>query len=163
VHGDTATYTFNILNPQYVTGYIWNFGDGSPTEVGPVVQHRYANNGIYVVTVILEGECSDSTGNSRTVDVYDATGGTGIDPIKDSKELILYPNPARDVVIIENKKNFNMKHVTLYNVVGQMISTSVADSKDKHKLNTSGLASGVYTIRIETDKGFVIRKFEIMK
>lgn len=163
VHGDTATYTFNILNPQYVTGYIWNFGDGSPTEVGPVVQHRYANNGIYTVTVVLEGECSDSAGVSRTVDVYDATGGTGIDQIKDSKELILYPNPARDVVIIENKKNFNMKQVTLYNVVGQMISTAVADSKGKHKLNTSGLASGVYTIRIETDKGFVIRKFEIMK
>jgi hypothetical protein len=163
VHGDTATYTFNILNPQYVTGYIWNFGDGSPTAVGPVVQHRYANNGIYTVTVILEGECSDSTGNSRTVDVYDAQGCTCINQIKDSKELILYPNPARDVVIIENKKNFNMKQVTLYNVVGQMISTAKADSQDKHKLNTSGLASGVYTIRIETDKGFVIRKFEIMK
>lgn len=163
VHGDTATYTFNILNPQYVTGYIWNFGDGSPTAVGPMVQHRYANNGIYTVTVILEGECSDSTGNSRTVDVYDATGGTGIDQIEDSKELILYPNPARDVVIIENKKNFNMKQVTVYNVVGQMISTDKADSQDKHKLNTSGLASGIYTIRIETDKGFVIRKFEIMK
>jgi hypothetical protein len=163
VHGDTATYTFNILNPQYVTGYIWNFGDGSPTEVGPVVQHRYANNGIYTVTVILEGECSDSLGSSRTVDVYDATGGTGIDQIEDSKELILYPNPARDVVIIENKKNFNMKHITLYNVVGQMISTDKADSQNKHKLNTSGLASGIYTIRIETDKGFVIRKFEIMK
>jgi hypothetical protein len=163
VHGDTATYTFNILNPQYVTGYIWNFGDGSPTAVGPVVQHRYANNGIYTVTVILEGECSDSTGNSRTVDVYDATGGTGIIPVEDSKELILYPNPARDVVIIENKKNFRMKQVTLYNVVGQMISTDKADSQDKHKLNTSGLASGIYTIRIETDKGSVIRKFEIMK
>ncbi|MFA6057633.1 MAG: T9SS type A sorting domain-containing protein [Taibaiella sp.] len=163
VHGDTATYTFNVLNPQYVTGYIWNFGDGSPTAVGPVVQHRYANNGIYTVTVILEGECSDSAGKSRTVDVYDASGGTGIDQIKDSKELILYPNPARDVVIIENKKNFSMKQVALYNVVGQMISTAKADSPDKHKLNTSGLASGVYTIRIETDKGFVIRKFEIMK
>lgn len=163
VHGDTATYTFNILNPQYVTGYIWNFGDGSPTEVGPVVQHRYANNGIYTVTVILEGECSDSTGKSRTVDVYDATGGTGIIPLEDSKELILYPNPARDVVIIENKKNFKMKQVTLYNVVGQMISTDKADTQDKHKLNASGLASGIYTIRIETDKGFVVRKFEIMK
>jgi hypothetical protein len=163
VHGDTATYTFNVLNPQYVTGYIWNFGDGSPTAVGPMVQHRYANNGIYIVTVILEGECSDSTGSSRTVDVYDASGGTGIHQIDDSKELILYPNPARDVVVIENKKNFNMKQVTLYNVVGQMISTAKADSQDKHKLNTSGLASGIYTIRIETDKGFVIRKFEIMK
>jgi hypothetical protein len=163
VHGDTATYTFNILNPQYVTGYIWNFGDGSPTAVGPIVQHRYASNGIYTVTVILEGECSDSTGNSRTVDVYDATGGTGINQIDDSKELILYPNPARDVVIIENKKNFNMKQVIVYNVVGQMISSDKADSQNKHKLNTSGLASGIYTIRIETDKGFVIRKFEIMK
>jgi hypothetical protein len=163
VHGNPATYTFNVLNPQYVTGYIWNFGDGSPTVTGNMVQHTYTTNGIYTVTVVLQGDCQDDAQKGRTVDVYDASNNTGINTVDNNKELILYPNPARDVVVIENKKDYRMKQVTLYNVVGQVISSTVADSPDKHKLNTTGLASGVYTIRIETDKGMVTRKFEIMK
>lgn len=163
VHGNPATYTFNVLNPQYVTGYIWNFGDGTPTVTGNMVQHTYTNNGIYTVTVTLQGDCDDDAQKTRTVDVFDASGNTGINTVDNNKELILYPNPARDVVVIENKKNYRMKQVTLYNVVGQVISSNVADSPDKHKINTTGLASGMYTIRIETDKGMVTRKFEIMK
>lgn len=163
VHGDTATYTFNVLEPEYVTGYTWNFGDGTPLVTGPMVQHRYANNGVYMVSVMLAGECADSVASSRTVDVYDATGATGIPRITDSKDLVLYPNPAKDVVTLENKRGLDMKQITVYNVVGQVIYHAAADSKEKHKLNTAGFRSGIYTIRIETDKGYVIRKFEILK
>jgi hypothetical protein len=38
-----------------------------------------------------------------------------------------------------------------------------ADSKDKHVLQLSGLASGIYTIQVYTDKGTVPRKLEILK
>jgi len=163
VYSDNATYIFNVLNARYVSGYTWDFGDGSPRVTGATVQHQYAQNGIYTVTVLLSGECSDSLGKSRTVDVFDAAGGTGIPQVKDSKDLLLYPNPARDIVTLENKHNLKMKHITVYNVIGQTITDSEADSGDKHILHTQTYAPGVYTIRIETDKGTVIRKFEIMK
>ncbi|RYZ49633.1 MAG: T9SS type A sorting domain-containing protein, partial [Sphingobacteriales bacterium] len=164
VYGNAATYAFNLLNTQYVTGVTWNFGDGSPTVGGYMVQHTYANNGIYTVTANLQGECADSLVNARTVDVFDAAGGnTGINQIDNKKELVMYPNPARDIVTIENKKDYKMQQITLYSVVGQQLSSSKADSPDKHKLNITGLASGIYTVRIETDKGIVIRKFEIAK
>jgi len=161
VYGDTATYTFNVLNPQYVTSYTWNFGDGSPAATGPVVQHRYMQNGIYTVSVTLGGECSDSTIQSRTVDVYD--GSTGITRVEDSKDLLLYPNPARDMVTVENKNSLKLKHITVYNAIGQVIYNAKAENQDKHRIHTGAMASGMYTIRIETDKGFVIRKFEIVK
>jgi len=163
VYSDNATYIFNVLNARYVSGYTWDFGDGSPRVTGATVQHQYARNGIYTVTVLLSGECSDSLGKSRTVDVFDAAGGTGIPQVKDSRDLLLYPNPARDIVTLENKHNLKMKHITVYNVIGQTITNSAADSGDKHILHTQTYAPGVYTIRIETDKGTVIRKFEIMK
>lgn len=164
VHGDPATYTFNILNPQYVTGYTWNFGDGTPPVSGNMVQHTYSQNGIYNVSVKLNGECSDSTLIARTVDVFDALGGgTGISGTEDSKELVLYPNPARDIVVIENKHNLKLKHVVVYNVVGQVVADAKAETSDKHQLNTASFAPGIYTVRIETDKGIAIRKFEIVK
>lgn len=163
VYGDSATYTFNVLNPQYVTGYTWNFGDGSPLVTGTMVHHQYTQNGIYTVSVQLNGECDDSILVARTIDVFDAGGPTGIEQLEDSKDVVLYPNPARDVVIIENKNNLRMKQITVYNVVGQVLSSTKADSADKHKLHTDAYAAGIYTVRIETEKGMVIRKFEIMK
>lgn len=163
VYSNNATYVFNVLNARYVSNYTWDFGDGSARVTGGVVEHQYARNGIYTVTVMLAGECNDSLGRSRTVDVFDAAGGTGIPQIKDSKELLLYPNPARDIVTLENKHNLKMKHITVYNVVGQIISDGKADTEDKHILHTQAYAPGIYTIRIETGKGFVLRKFEIMK
>jgi hypothetical protein len=167
VYGDTATYTFNVLNSQYVTACTWNFGDGSAavtvTGAQTPVHHRYTQNGIFSVSVKLYGECDDSVTTSRTVDVYDAGNTTGINQLQDSKDLVLYPNPAKDLVVIENKNNLRMQHITVYNVVGQVMADSKADSNDKHLLRTATFASGIYTVRIDTDKGIVIRKFEIMK
>lgn len=163
VYGDTATYTFNVLNAQFVQQYTWNFGDGSPAVNGAVVHHRYANNGIYLVTVNLGGECSDSLGQSVTVDVFDANGGTGIVKIDNPEDLLLYPNPARDQITIENKQGLKLLNITAYNLLGQVVYNKKADSNDKHRLVTTGIAAGVYTLKIETDKGFAVRKFEVLK
>jgi hypothetical protein len=164
VHGDTATYTFNILNPQYVTAYVWDFGDGTPFVTGGLVQHRYAHNGQYLVSVIFVGECADTSNASRTVEVYDVVGGgTAIHQVANAKDLSLYPNPARDLVIVENLGNLNLEHITVYNVLGQKVYDQPADNKMKHSIRTSTLISGMYTVRIETSGGTVIRKFEILK
>lgn len=163
VHGDTATYTFNLLNTQNLTGYSWNFGDGSPLAVGTLVQHRYANNGQYVVSVLMHGVCNDSAVSSRTVEVYDAKGATGIHEIEASKELKMYPNPATDNVLIENITNYNLKQIAVYNVIGQKIYDKKADSKSKHNIDVSKFVSGIYTVRIETSEGTAVRKFEVLK
>ncbi len=162
VHGSPATYTFNVINAQNVSTYTWNFGDGSPTVNGTLVQHTYTTNSIYTVTVTMNGMCNDQAINSRTVDVYDANG-TGIHQLEDNKDLVLYPNPAKDLVVLEKRNSLEMKHVSVYNVIGQLIYNAKADSKDKHRLNTSGMASGIYTVRVETEKGFIVRKFEITR
>jgi len=163
VYNDSATYRFNVLNPQYVTGYVWDFGDGSAKVTGDIVFHTYTQNGIYNVTVTLLGECIDSTDKSRTVDVFDATGGTSVRNIKDEQALTLYPNPAREYITLENKSNLAMQQIAVYNVLGQLLITEKAETKDKHQLQTAKLPSGIYTVRIETDKGMIVRKFEIMK
>lgn len=164
VHGDTATYTFNVLSPAFVTNYTWDFGDNSPTAFGALVHHRYATNGQYLVSVMLAGECSDSAVSSRTVEVYDVVGGsTGITQVSNSKDLKLYPNPAKDVVVVENLGGLNLKQILVYNVIGQKVYDEKAESSMKHKIDISGLISGIYTVRIETSGGTVIRKFEVLK
>jgi hypothetical protein len=67
------------------------------------------------------------------------------------------------LAIIDAKGNLSMKSVTVTNVLGQVMYQGVADTETKHQIDLSGYASGLYTVRIETDKGFIIRKFEIVK
>jgi len=162
VYTSNATYRFNVLGAQNVTGYTWNFGDGSAPATGAVVEHQYTSNGIFTVSVSLGGACQNSVTESRTVDVFDAPG-TSIPAVVSNKELLLYPNPARDLVTIENRHNLKMKQVTVCNALGQVLFHAAADSEDRHQLHTAELASGVYLLRIDTDKGIVLRKFEILK
>jgi hypothetical protein len=163
IYGDTATYTFNPIDPLFILNYTWNFGDGSPLKTGQVVQHRYTHNGIYTVDLMVEGECTGLIIHfSRTVDVFDAGGGTGLVTLDDPDGLILYPNPAKEWVAIEIKAGLQMKTVTAVNVLGQKVYSSKADSGSKHRLSTTGLAAGIYTLKIETDKGILTRKFEVL-
>ncbi len=164
IYGDTATYTFNPINPQFILNYTWNFGDGSPLKTGEVVQHRYITNGIYTVDLAVEGECTGLIlHHSRTVDVFDAGGGTGIKVLDDPEGVLIYPNPSLGWLTIEVKSGLTMRSVVAGNVLGQKVYSSKTDSGTRHRWSTSGLAAGIYTLKIETDKGLLMRKFEVLK
>jgi len=164
-YADSGLYTFYPLNPEYVTNYIWNFGDNSPEAGGLMVQHQYQHNGIYTVMLKMEGECPGSVvTQTRAVDVFSAPGGgTGVGGILIAGDILLYPNPAKDIMQIENKSDGRMLNVAVYNILGQLIINQRTDHTKQYELNTSTLANGSYSIRIETDKGMFVQKFEVMK
>lgn len=163
-HADSGTYSFYPINPVYSSRYSWDFGDGSPQADGYFVQHTYTALGIYTVTLFLEGECTGLIiDKSRTVDVFSIYGGgTGIDGRNGDGDIVLFPNPARDQVSLRNQASGKMKRVMVYNAIGQLVADQKADSPTGHSVYTGGLADGIYTIRIETDKGYVTRKFEVL-
>lgn len=162
VHGNPATYTFNVLNPQYAIGYVWDFGDGTPEANGVMHQHTYTANGIYTVKLTLVGDCGVDATKYRTVDVFDADA-TGIGNIEDNNAVVLYPNPAQESVTIENKSDLTFKTAEVFNILGQRIAADLVVSGSKITLRTAEYANGIYSVRIETDKGFLIRKFEVRK
>jgi len=57
-----------------ITGFIWNFGDGSPEEFGgAITQHSYRAPGKYVVNVRATTTSGNQQGASKTVNVRAAT------------------------------------------------------------------------------------------
>lgn len=162
IYGDTATYTFNINNPKFITTYTWDFGDGSPRADGPQVQHRYTRNGIYTVSVKLAGDCNDSLLQSRTVDVFDGQG-TGIAGREEGAGLLLYPNPATTRITVAHR-NAAWQPVAyrIVNTLGVTLLTGRMTGNTQH-IPVASLAPGVYFIHIVTGKGQLSRKFEILK
>ncbi|MFA6060283.1 MAG: T9SS type A sorting domain-containing protein [Taibaiella sp.] len=156
---NNGSYTFQYtpINPQNVIGYEWNFGDGSLVDYSPSPVHTYPDNGVYTVTLKLTSSCG------WILDTL-AAQIVGINEVNINKDdLLVFPNPSSGMATIKNKADLSMKQVDLYNMVGQLIYSNPADNGQQHKLDLMGIASGVYTIRITTDKGTVIRKLEILR
>lgn len=151
------TFSFTAVNPQNVVGFEWDFGDGSAPSYLPNPTHTYANNGNYIVVLKLSSSCgfvSDST-SAHIVGINQLNVG--------NDEMTVYPNPARSTATILNKGNLKMEKIQVYNVLGQVVYSANADSKEKHTLALEGFASGIYTIEIYTDKGTVARKLELLR
>jgi len=165
-HADSGLYTFFPIDPMYVINYTWDFGDSSALQMGYMVQHAYRHNGIYTVTLSLEGECTGLIiHDSRTVDVFNAPGddGTGIANTVLGGAISVYPNPAKNQLSISNKSDANMNRVIVYNALGQQVINEPADGAKQHQLYTGALANGLYSIRVEADKGMFVQKFEVVR
>ncbi len=162
VYTDTATYTFNATGAQFVTTYTWDFGDGSPLENGPLVQHRYLANGSYTVDLAVEGVCTGIVRHyTVTVEVVDAGSGTGIRDRDAFRNVSLYPNPARAMITVKLDGGLKMNAVAVFNMLGQRVADHNVNGATVYHLPVSGLAAGIYTLQLTTDKGVVTRKFEV--
>ena len=150
------TFHFTAVNPQNVIGYEWDFGDGSPHSYQAAPTHTYPGTGNYVVVLKLSSSCGflNDTTSAHIV---------GINPVAVSNdELLVYPNPSSATATILNKGALKMEKVEIYTTLGQVVYTAKADSKDKHTMQLGGLAAGIYTIQVYTDKGTVARKLEVL-
>ena len=67
---------------------------------------------------------------------------------QDLQQVSLYPNPAKETVLIEGVKP---AEVQLHNALGQLVNTV----ENTHEINVAGLPQGVYLLRIRDEEGKV--------
>ena len=67
---------------------------------------------------------------------------------QDLQQVSLYPNPAKEAVLIEGVKP---AEVQLHNALGQLVKTV----ENTHEINVAGLPQGVYLLRIRDEEGKV--------
>jgi len=76
-------------------------------------------------------------------------------------EIIIYPNPAYNQIIIDNK-NFVIRNLIIYNIMGKEIGCSAINAT-KTNLDVSNLPAGMYVVKINTEQGIVTKKVQIIR
>ena len=74
------------------------------------------------------------------------TDNLAVNDINSAKQVAVYPNPAKDFVIVQSSSK-NVAEVKIYNTAGSLVKTisKVADNK----INVSDLQAGVYILKID--------------
>ena len=68
-----------------------------------------------------------------------------------SEKLLLYPNPAMDVLYLNNKEaSISIDYIEMYDVNGRLL---LRQQGDRNAVKVGGLSSGIYYLRVKDMKG----------
>lgn len=83
--------------------------------------------------------------------------GLGVERFTDTYNV--YPNPAKDILIVENlKRERGQYQVRLYNSTGKMVYNNSILNQETTQLNLSDLLRGIYVLSIENNGTIFIEK-----
>ena len=113
-------------------------------------------NAQYVANVVAH--CTNGLTSDESNTVTFETNNIGVEDYL-NKAVTLYPNPATEMVSVAvSDANIMITGVEVYNVYGQLINTIVS-TENPLRINVSGLADGMYYVRVTTDNGVVTKNF----
>jgi len=111
----------------------------------PEYSIRMANNNMW-------NAANGTNDLQHTVVIGASSGRISVSPPKKSMQLLLYPVPANNELVIE-ANNIKEMNVAVLNSLGQSVNGVMETQADKMVLNTSGLSDGVYFVSV-TDGEF---------
>ena len=144
---------------DFILGYQWNFGDGSPINNSNAPTHTYNTPGTYTVTLkVMDNRDMYSTAITKTITVYPANA------LSAGKEtgLLLYPNPAEDVLYLKpGCSSAETITIRMLDETGKvwMEKETAGSSETLFEINVSSLFPGVYMIQTLTGKDIQVQKF----
>lgn len=90
------------------------------------------------------GNSDGTTTNSNSLTQVTCTDILGVSDVSSDKKVSLYPNPAKDFVVLQSSKP--VSEVKIYSVNGALVK-SISNVSD-NKINISDLTVGAYIVRI---------------
>ena len=146
-----------------VDGVIWHIqyrqGDGAFSTAD-------ASTNSYVITdlnpettyeIQVQADCGDGNVSAWAT----TTATTLADGVNNYLEnsVVLYPNPAKEVINVQCTMNeWNGATIEVLDVYGKLLQTLKADSEIT-QINVSNLANGMYFVRMTTEQGVVTKRF----
>lgn len=102
---------------------------------------------------------TDDDINSNSIpDYLDNTAVLGTSNFESEIQFYIYPNPAYSEINIENNDLVSIEQVEIYSINGQLLK-SLHSNEVTVKIDISELQSGIYFIKLNTEKGISTQKF----
>ena len=120
--------------------------DDSPVELMFSVIKYSSHDGVYTSRIDNINISAQSAAPALGVNHYLA------------KQFNLFPNPANSVVTITNAENISVNKITVYDVLGKLLTTHNYTNETEIQLNVEHLQSGTYLLHLETNEGIVVKK-----
>jgi hypothetical protein len=71
----------------------------------------------------------------------------------------VYPNPAGRIFTFEADRDIDLKHLSVFNVMGQAVKVKYLKMNSrKVQIELSGNLPGVYFVRLKTEGGVIVKK-----
>ena len=168
-----ATFNNSGTGVTHVSCDFSNYsGNGRRIAFRNVLASGYSYN--YSYNYIDNINLFRTTGKSAEVTDTNAVDALAAD--RDQVDVVVYPNPTKDVVNVEcTMNNAQCSGIEIIDVYGKIITTvgtrfiasaeslasaySPASSQSPVQINVSGLAAGMYFVRVTTDRGVVTKPF----
>lgn len=135
--------------------YSWDFGDGSAISTLKNPSHTFTQNGIFNVMLIVSSDtpyyCTDTA-------YITITAGAGLPDFNSDYNVSVSPNPASTVISCESGVMSKDALYKVYNVLGTVIISKPFTGK-KFDVDVSGLAKGMYYLRVENESGVGVKRF----
>lgn len=103
------------------------------------------NNGSMVFRFTNNSETNFSVSSVRRI-AFVPFGSTDVQDVAEGLELILYPNPARDMIYLKNLSS--SADVLVYSLQGALIKTQTLGSESE-SIDISMLNPGMYLLKVE--------------
>ncbi len=156
---DPVSVTFDHVARAILGGF-----DGTPSSVsspitaGTVQTYNYTHtlptsqneNNVHVVGMII-----DNTSGEILNAISVSLSGIPMGVNNINNDFNIYPNPVKDVLVIEGTYNT----VNIYDVAGKLVLATDA----QQAIDVSALSNGVYMLNINAENGTAIKKITIAK
>jgi len=161
IYVSTDTIAFSVASLCSIPQIIIPASDSITITCNINFDSTYFNGGNNIVVVWSSGNAIAPADSFQT-NVYLKTTGAGVHETNLSSIFTIYPTLAKDFIMIESSENILPKKIFIEDVTGRIISaiTPSVDSKNRIKINTSELNSGIYFLdMLLPDKQRIVSKF----
>ncbi len=142
--GMVATFTVN--NPS-CSSFLWDFGNGNTSSINPNPTVTYATAGIYGVCLKCNNQPSSCVQCINITVPSNTSGTTGVEEVKNTSGIKIYPNPTSDFITIENTDHKSSSTYVILNSLGQQVLSGQL-SGETTIVDIGGLSSGFYLLKI---------------
>jgi len=158
-------YAINSSSGVPPIQYLWSWGDGTQDTIA-YPNHTYNVAGYYTICLTITDSVACTNMYWASLNLQKTTNTlisvevipdvvTELNEISNNSLLYTYPNPVTNYFTI---KTVQKSVIDILNISGQIIK-SIYSNSNETKVDLTDISSGVYIVRVKTDKGFEIKKF----